>query len=224
MGWHAVGFGACGGGRQGDRRATAMRARALLALLPLTHAVTVPPSGAGLVIRYFAYGSNLAEAVREGRRKLKPFSAEPGLVRDHRLAFNVPGFLSEPAFASIARSPGDECHGGVYELSASDWARLCMSEGVPFGYRVKEVEVELYYGEPVKAWTLEAPPSPLTLFGDLPPSERYLSLIRDGARELGLTRAWQERLAQVQASPFGSRPTSTITSEDYERRPGQTFV
>merc|ERR1719424_270716 len=165
----------------------------------------VPRSGGGLTVRYFAYGSNLAASVREGRRKLSPISAAPGFVKDHRLAFNMPGFSpSEPAFASIARAPGEECHGGVYELGLSDWAKLCASEGVPFGYRVTDVEVELYAGERVQAWTLEGG---LPAFvGDLPPSERYLALLRDGARELGLTRAWQERLAQVQTAPRGTRP------------------
>ena len=189
---------------------------------PLLIAALAVDSSAGLVtVRYFAYGSNLAAAVREGRRKLQPVSAAPGFVKDHRLAFNVPGFSpTEPAFASIARAPGDECHGGVYELGLADWAKLCASEGVPLGYRVVGVEVELYSGERVQAWTLEAGlPS---FVGDLPPSERYLSLLRDGARELGLTRAWQERLATVQTAPLGTRPA--MKEQNFERRSGATFV
>ena len=131
-------------------------------------------------------------------------SAAAGFVRDHRLAFNVPGGTPfEPSFASIAKAPGEECHGGVYELGVGDWAKLCASEGVPFGYRVVGVDVQLYSGETVPAWTLEAPvPS---LVGDLPPSERYLGLIRDGAHELGLTREWQQRLATIPVAPFGTR-------------------
>jgi hypothetical protein len=190
-------------------------------LLRLFLATLVAPASASVTVRYFAYGANLAAAVREGRRQLSPVSAAPGLVRDHRLAFNVPGFSPmEPAFASIARAPGDECHGGVYELSVSDWLRLCASEGVPFGYRVCGVDVELYDGSTVPAWTLEAGlPS---AFGDLPPSERYLQLIRDGAQELGLTRTWQQRLAQVQAAPFGTR--APMRAQGFERRSDSTFV
>ena len=174
-----------------------------------------------LTVKYFAYGSNLAESVREGRRGLSPLSTEAGFVRDHRLAFNVPGFApTEPAFASIAPANGEECHGGVYELSVNDWLRLCASEGVPFGYRVVEVEVQQYAGGSVSAWTLEAGlPS---FMGDLQPSERYLSLIRDGAKELGLTRAWQEKLAAVPTAQFGTRAAER--SADYERRRGEVFV
>ena len=110
--------------------------------------------------------------------------------------------------------------GGVYELGLADWAKLCASEGVPFGYRVIEVQVELYSGNRVPAWTLEAG-SPSVL-GDLPPSERYLSLLRDGAQELGLTRAWQERLASVAVAPLGTR--APLQAEQYERRRGATFI
>ena len=152
---------------------------------------------------------------------LRPISTSPGFVRDHRLAFNLPGFsLAEPAFASIAPAVGEECHGGVFELSLADWARLCATEGVPFGYRVVEVDVELYGGGCVSAWTLEG--GVATPFGDLSPSARYLDLLREGARELGLTRQWQERLAAVPAAPLGSRPA--LRSESFERRPQSTFV
>ena len=56
----------------------------------------------------------------------------------------------------------------------------------------------------------------------LQPSERYLSLIRDGAKELGLTRAWQEKLAAVPTAQFGTRAAER--SADYERRRGEVFV
>ena len=101
-----------------------------------------------------------------------------------------------------------------------DWARLCASEGVPFGYRVREVPVELYTGEVVSAWTLSAGVvrSPV----DLPPSERYLSLIRMGAQELGLTRAWQERLAKIPTALMSS--PAVKVSETFEDRQGATFI
>ena len=196
----------------------------ILLLLSLTCgcALCPPPSSAdGLSIRYFAYGSNLATSVREGRRSLRPLTAAPGLVRDERLAFNMPGFSPlEPAFASIAPAPGEECHGGCFALTLEDWARLCASEGVPFGYRVREVPVELYTGEVVSAWTLSAGVvrSPV----DLPPSERYLSLIRMGAQELGLTRAWQERLAKIPTALMSS--PAVKVSETFEDRQGATFI
>ena len=196
----------------------------LLLLLGLLHchALRVPPSAVdGARISYFAYGANLATSVREGRRRLRPISTKPGFVRDERLAFNLPGFsLLEPAFASITPATGQECHGGVFELSAGDWVKVCASEGVPFAYRVREVPVELYTGEIVRAWTLSAGAlcSPI----DIPPSERYLSLIRLGAQELGLTRAWQEKISKIPTGPLSS--PGVKVSEPFERRDGATFI
>ena len=104
-----------------------------------------------------------------------------------------------------------------YELEVGDWVKLCASEGVPFGYTVRQVDVELYGGSKVPAYTLVGG-APF----DLPPSERYLGLIREGAEELGLTRAWQDRLAKIPTAPFGNAPQPR--DESFERRPGSTFI
>lgn len=143
----------------------------------LSVAANVGASARGLTVRYFAYGANMAKSVREDRRQLSPLSTAPGFVRDERLAFNVPGIgPTEPAFASIQRAKGEEIHGGCFELSVGDWLRVCMTEGVPVGYRVRTVDVQLYSGETVHAFTLDG--NGLWPFGDLPPSPRYLALLR----------------------------------------------
>jgi hypothetical protein len=159
--------------------------------------------------------------VREGRRGLRPLSSAAGFVRGERLAFNMPGFSPlEPAFASIVPAEGEECHGAVFELTPADWTRLCLSEGVPMGYRVRQVAVELYSGNTVQAYTLS--PALLRAPMDLPPSARYLGLLRKGAREMGLTGAWQDKLAAIEPAPFGSREGSSRDSplREYERGPG----
>ncbi len=168
----------------------------LLALLPCASAYD-----GGIYFKYFGFGSNLAASVREGRRGLRPVTQKPGVVREHRLAFNVgAGFGPEPAFASLARAPGESCHGAVFELETLDWLRLCASEGVgsPLGYRLVEVPVQLYDGSTVRAYTLSA--GLLRLPADAAPSERYLTLIRDGARELGLADEWLEQLDAIEPS------------------------
>jgi hypothetical protein len=78
---------------------------------------------------YFAYGSNLSPSVLEGLRGIRPLSAEPGLVRNYRLAFNLIGvpFLS-PSSASAEPAKGEELHGVVYSLSRYDWFHRCMFE------------------------------------------------------------------------------------------------
>lgn len=184
-----------------------------------------PPTTAvdGLTVRYFAFGSNLAASVREGRRGLTPVSSSPGLVRSARLAFNLPGFSPrEPAFASLATTDDrdDECHGATFELTMSDWLRLLASEGVPAAYRVERVDVEEYSsGATRPAYTLAAAfPSPV----DLPPSERYLTLICEGAREMGLTSEWQERLASIETAQgtFGKRKRAPRSRGSGGQQPG----
>ena len=109
-----------------------------------------------------------------------------------------------------------------FELSPADWARLCLSEGVPTAYRVRQVSVELYSGRTVQAYTLS--PSLLRAPVDLPPSERYLGLIRKGARELKLTGAWQDRLAAVKTAPFGTPAGRDSPLSEYNRGSGSGTV
>ena len=103
----------------------------------------------------------------------------------------------------------------VFELSPADWARLCLSEGVPTAYRVRQVSVELYSGRTVQAYTLS--PSLLRAPMDLPPSERYLGLIRKGARELKLTGVWQDRLAAIKTAPFGTPAGQDSPLKEFNR-------
>ena len=81
------------------------------------------------VVSYFAYGSNMHPAIFEGVRAIVPVTAQPAVVRDHRLAFNLLGGAAEPSFAGIEPAPGAVCHGVLYELTAADFARV--SRGMP---------------------------------------------------------------------------------------------
>ena len=134
----------------------------LLVLLVASHCkgLVVPSASRrdGLGVSYFAFGSNMASSVIEGRRRLTPLAPQqPALVRGYELAFTLPGFPPlEPAFASIEAAAGEECHGVLYMLSPADWLRLCASEGVPFAYRVVTLQLELYDGRTQEAYSLEA--------------------------------------------------------------------
>lgn len=181
----------------------------------------------GITVQYFAYGSNLAASVRD-RRGLSPLAARPGIARNQRLAFNQLGFGREPAFASLDPSAGGECHGCVFELSAADWLRICATEGVPFSYRVVEVPIETYDGSTVQAWSLRAVARAPR---DLAPSARYLDLLREGSRELGLAPEWQTTLDGLAAAPgtgtgtgAGAATPGPQRRAEFERRRGATFV
>ena len=158
-------------------------------------------------VDYFAYGSNVHRQVLSERRRITPLGQARGRVDDHRLAFNVRGFGSEPSFASLEPKVGHEVHGVVYRLAWVDWIRLCASEAVGVTYDVVDVDVRLYdpdgnrysalFGTPdvVPARTLRATPT-WRLPDDVTPSQRYVNLIRDGAERRSLDPIWQSHLAK----------------------------
>lgn len=176
---------------------------ALLLLLECCAALTAD----GLSVQYFAYGSwatrdpnmrssrslpisnshstccrNMKSSVLQRRvGAASPLNARPGVVRDYTLEFTLPGFGLEPAFASCAPALGEVCHGVVYTLSVPQWLRVCATEGVPAAYRIETVPVECYDGSRMDVYTLRAV---LPLPVSLPPSQRYLSLLQEGAKEV----------------------------------------
>ena len=98
------------------------------------------------MVRYFAYGANVAPASMSRRGTAPAGSARPATVKDYRLTFGVPGApYVEPGFATIVRKDeaGEEEDGGldvrgvVYDLTEEDWERVRATET---GYEVVEVE------------------------------------------------------------------------------------
>ena len=84
-----------------------------------TTTTTLRPLPASVVdanglVRYFAFGSNLAKSKMGSRGKNSSALAYerrwPAVAHDQRLAFNMRGFPPlEPAMAGIEPSPGQEC-------------------------------------------------------------------------------------------------------------------
>jgi hypothetical protein len=63
----------------------------------------------------------------------------------------------------------------------------------------------------------------------LPPSApfaRSLQLLKDGARDAGLTDAWLEKLESLEPAAMSALPTAETSAppRDYERRMGATFI
>jgi len=204
--------------------------------------VTPPPSTTpgGFVVEYFAIGSNMATSVLTGRRGITPVApSRAAVARDHALTFDVPGFsMLEPAFAAIEPREYSECHGVLYTLTPLDFIKLLASEGVPFAYRALPVTVECYDGRRVEAMSLAAGPSVTTLsrrsgdsrsgrkVEDPRPSQRYLALLREGAKEAGLAESWTRYLDGLQPAP-GSTGAPNLRLQprrNYEQRPGATFI
>tara|TARA_B100000795_G_scaffold11845_1_gene8157 strand:- start:1538 stop:2191 length:654 start_codon:yes stop_codon:yes gene_type:complete len=115
----------------------------------------------------------------------------------------------EPAMASIEASAGDSCEGALYTLTPQGYEELWRSEGGAMdrpGYEELVVTAEAG-GESVQAITLRAAPW-MRLARDAPPSARYKKLIVDGAREVGLSEAYQQCIASLPAAA----PSAALTA------------
>jgi hypothetical protein len=151
---------------------------------------------------------------------------EPGVVPGYRVAFNMKAFPPmEPAMASIepvkdsatkclthegaVHANGDlSCHGSLIAFTPEMYNKVYLSEGGgkdTSGYEEIVVRVEPYdeNKKPVDAIAFRAKKE-LQLSPDLPPSARYMSLLVEGAHELGLSNEFQEWLQThpVQRVPY----------------------
>ncbi|EOD16494.1 hypothetical protein EMIHUDRAFT_471743, partial [Emiliania huxleyi CCMP1516] len=156
-------------------------------------------------VRYFAYGSNLGRQKVLSRGAASIISTERANVAGWRLAFtfalNPP---LEPSFASIEPAPAETvCEGVLHTLTPSAYEELWRSEGGG-GSRPDYDEIVVLAkpwsgSEPVRAITLRAAQS-RRLSHDVPPSQRYLSIVVAGAHEAGLSPAYIARLEAISAA------------------------
>ncbi|KAG0639159.1 hypothetical protein HOY80DRAFT_109729 [Tuber brumale] len=169
-------------------------------------------------INYLAYGSNLGSATLTDFRHIRPLHVTPVRVPSLTLTFTLAGIpYVEPRFANVrprlpppAEQEGRELVGVVYEIARADYARLLASEGAGAGYQ--EFTVACYPLAPtttsagneiITARTLLCPEEdtsagkPVRAGGQ--PSDRYLQLLRAGARERGLPPSYVEYLDGLRA-------------------------
>jgi hypothetical protein len=133
----------------------------------------------GVVIRYFAYGSNLmSERMRE--RGAEILSARPAVLRDHRLAFDKAG-RDGSGRANVVRVLGGQVYGVLYEVTQAGLETLRIFES---GYDLVDVLVECARPdggvEVLAAKTFMARADRRT---DAPPSRGYLATVLEGIRE-----------------------------------------
>jgi hypothetical protein len=100
-----------------------------------------------VVLYYFGLGSNMLRSKLENRgvngSKIEILSMEPALVPNHRLSFNLRGFLPlEPGMGSLERVVDSsssqplhayaqpECHGALIALTVENYEKVMRSEGV----------------------------------------------------------------------------------------------
>ncbi|ORY13902.1 hypothetical protein BCR34DRAFT_480235 [Clohesyomyces aquaticus] len=146
---------------------------------------------------YFAYGSNMSSSVITGTRAVIPRKSTIVSLPGYALCFNIL-FLpySEPAMAGIRKRKDDEhpVFGVAYLLSASDLIKIVVTEGAGVAYSVIEVEGRTINGDLLKVSTLTARRETSFSLSRFP-SERYMALLINGARESNLPDDYQIQLA-----------------------------
>lgn len=146
---------------------------------------------------YFAFGANMHDSVFRGRRQMTPAEWRPGRLKGYRLRFNLEGRpKGRAAPANIESAAGSEVWGVLYRISRRELVWLDHTEVVPgWKYRHLWMEAEDRQGHRL---------SPAVTYiangagNDGRPSRRYITLLREGARQHELPDHWVRFLERVE--------------------------
>jgi len=146
---------------------------------------------------YFAYGSNMSTP-RLINRVSSARVVAVARLKQHRLKFHKKGKdTSGKCDAEFTNDAKDVVYGVVFEIAASQKAKLDEKEGLQNGYEEKKVSVYTGNGEELKAVTYYATHIEQTL----KPYEWYKEHVLRGAREHGLPAEYVTTIKTVQAIP-----------------------
>ncbi len=99
----------------------------------------------------------------------------------------------EPAFAALVAAPGRVAHGVLYDVTETEWARLCAREAGYFPVGVlAETNGETHRAIALAICDAERLPEPRR------PSRRYVRILLEGAREHALPAEWIARLEELE--------------------------
>ena len=153
--------------------------------------------------RVFAYGSNmhLADLRRwmdeRGFSRGQVLNAEPARILDYQLVWNYFSPARQGGAANVEPAPGQELHGVALEVNGPGLSAIDQKEGHPGRYRrgPKPVEAWTYTGIPRAVWLYRVTPAFLRPAG-VPPTPDYLRLLVEGGRQLGVDRAYLDRVVE----------------------------
>lgn len=148
---------------------------------------------------YFGYGANMHDMVFRERRQMAPREWRPGRLEDYRLRFNLEGRpKGRAAPANIEAAPGAEVWGVLYRLTRRDLLWLDHTEVVPgWKYRHLWTEAEDDQGNRLRPAVTYIADGAAT---DGRPSRRYITLLREGARQHDLPAHWVRFLDNVESA------------------------
>src|SRR5580692_12331862 len=127
---------------------------------------------------YLAYGSNMNRGIFESRRGIRPIQAQPALIENYRLCFNLAIGPGERGVANLESQAGARTWGVLYLITVEQSEHLDRTEGVPRGaYRRIPVRAIVDGSERIEAFTYQSDRISL----GRKPSPRYLGLLIEGA-------------------------------------------
>jgi len=135
------------------------------------------------LIWYLGYGSNMNRDIFENRRAMRPIQAQPALLENYQLRFNLAIGRGERGVANIEPQVGARTWGVLYLITTEQSEHLDRTEGVPRGaYRRIPISPIFDSGEQIAAFTYQSDRISL----GRKPSPRYLDLLIEGAVQHGL--------------------------------------
>ena len=126
---------------------------------------------------YFAYGSNMNRGIFESRRGMRPIQAQPALLENYRLRFNLAIGPGERGVANLESEAGARTWGVLYLITIEQSEHLDRTEGVPRAYRRIPVGAIVDGGEKIAAFAYQSDRIRL----GRKPSPRYIGLLIEGA-------------------------------------------
>lgn len=182
----------------------------------------------GRNIAYWAYGANMSSK-KLLQRGVRPHLVGPAQLLDplaiafrHRNAFATLVSIESTGTAGALPYTHAYPHGALYLITREELGKLQQAE---VGYALRSVNVRVYrkadrqsvgvsttdpapadepktHEETITAQAFVSLPM-LTLRAGLPPTSRYLQLVREGAVECGLNVSYVEWLYRLDSSPQG---------------------
>jgi gamma-glutamylcyclotransferase len=131
---------------------------------------------------YLAYGSNMNRGIFESRRGIRPIQAQPALIENYRLCFNLAIGPGERGVANLEAEAGARIWGVLYLITLEQSEHLDRTEGVPRAYRRIPVSAIVDGGEQIAAFAYHSDRISL----GRKPSARYIGLMIEGAVQHGL--------------------------------------
>jgi gamma-glutamylcyclotransferase len=140
---------------------------------------------------YLGYGSNMNRGIFEDRRGMRPIQAQPALLENYRLIFNLAIGPGERGVANLETEVGARTWGVLYLITVKQAEHLDRTEGVPRGtYRRIPVSAIVDGSEQIAAFTYQSARISL----GRKPSPRYIGLMIEGAAQHGLPPGYLQYL------------------------------